>query len=107
MRTMFSGAIALVLALVAVDAAADNQPPTMPVVTLTAAATASVPNDRMYAWLRAEVDNADPARAAAEVNARDGQGACPGQGASRASMPRRRAIRRTRSPRRISLRAGA
>lgn len=70
---MFSGAIALVLALVAVDAAADNQPPTMPVVTLTAAATASVPNDRMYAWLRAEVDNADPVRAAAEVNARMGK----------------------------------
>ena len=50
--------------------AADPPPPTTPVVTLTASATASVANDRMYAWLRAEADNADPARAAAEVNAK-------------------------------------
>jgi predicted secreted protein len=45
-------------------------PPVTPIVTLTASATASVANDRMYAWLRAEADNADPARAAAEVNAK-------------------------------------
>jgi predicted secreted protein len=50
--------------------AADPPPPVTPVVTLTASATASVANDRMYAWLRAEADNADPARAAAEVNAK-------------------------------------
>ncbi|MEO8754154.1 MAG: SIMPL domain-containing protein [Casimicrobiaceae bacterium] len=48
--------------------AADPPPPVTPGVTLTASATASVPNDRMYAWLRVEVDNPDPARAAAEVN---------------------------------------
>lgn len=48
--------------------AADPPPPATPVVTLTASASASVPNDRMYAWLRVEVDNPDPARAAAEVN---------------------------------------
>ena len=41
-----------------------------PVVSLSASATASVPNDRVYAWLKAEVDNADPARAAADVNIR-------------------------------------
>ncbi|MEP7329665.1 MAG: SIMPL domain-containing protein [Betaproteobacteria bacterium] len=50
--------------------AADTPSPIMPLVSLNAAATASVPNDRVYAWLRAEVDNADPARAAAEVNTR-------------------------------------
>jgi predicted secreted protein len=32
-----------------------------------------VPNDRMFAWLRAEVDNADPVRAGADVNARIGK----------------------------------
>jgi predicted secreted protein len=51
-------------------ALAADPPPVTPVVTLTASATASVANDRMYAWLRAEADNADPARAAAEVNAK-------------------------------------
>lgn len=70
-----AAAVALGLALSAFTriAAADNQPPTMPVITLTAAATASVPNDKMYAWLRTEIDNVDPARAAAEVNARMGK----------------------------------
>jgi predicted secreted protein len=53
--------------------AADAAPPAMPVVTLTASTTTSVPNDRMYAWLRAEADNVDPARAAADVNARMGK----------------------------------
>ena len=68
----FPAAAVIALALLAFTgvAAADNQPPTMPVITLTATATASVPNDKMYAWLRAEYDNVDPARAAAEVNAR-------------------------------------
>lgn len=42
----------------------------VPIVSLSASATASVANDRVYAWLRAEVDHADPARAAADVNAR-------------------------------------
>ena len=41
-----------------------------PVVNVSASATASVANDRVYAWLRAEADNADPAKAAADVNAR-------------------------------------
>jgi predicted secreted protein len=41
-----------------------------PVVTLSATATASVPNDRMQASLRVEAENADPARAAADVNAK-------------------------------------
>jgi predicted secreted protein len=44
--------------------------PRPPSVTLSASATASVPNDRMHASLRAEVDNADPAAAANVVNTR-------------------------------------
>jgi len=50
--------------------APDRMPPRPPTVTLSAAATASIPNDRMHASLRAEADNADPAAAAAVVNAR-------------------------------------
>jgi predicted secreted protein len=50
--------------------AADPPPPVTPVVSVTASATANVANDRMYAWLRAEADNVDPARAAADVNAK-------------------------------------
>lgn len=73
MRFPAPAAIALALLAFTGAAAADNQPPTMPVITLTAAATATVPNDKMYAWLRAEYDNVDPARAAAEVNARMGK----------------------------------
>jgi len=53
--------------------AADPATPAGPAVSVTASATTSVANDRMFAWLRAEVDNADPARAAAEVNARIGK----------------------------------
>ena len=52
------------------SALADTPAPTTPVITLSAAATASVANDRMHAWLRAEADNVDPVRAAADVNAR-------------------------------------
>ena len=62
--------------------AADPPPPSTPVVTLTASATASVANDRMYAWLRAEADNADPARAAAEVNAKMAKALARAKGAA-------------------------
>jgi len=44
--------------------------PEAPSVTVTASATASVANDRMHAWLRSEIDNPDPAKAASEVNTR-------------------------------------
>jgi predicted secreted protein len=44
--------------------------PTMPAVTVTAAATASIANDRMHAWLRAEAEHVDAAAAASTVNAR-------------------------------------
>ncbi len=49
-----------------------NMPAPLPTVTLSASATASVANDRMLAWLRAESDNADPAAAANVVNTRMG-----------------------------------
>ena len=41
-----------------------------------------VANDRMYAWLRAEADNADPARAAAEVNAKMAKALARAKGAA-------------------------
>jgi predicted secreted protein len=47
--------------------------PTQPVVTVSAAATASVATDRVQAWLRAEAESADPAAAAREVNAAMGK----------------------------------
>jgi len=43
-------------------------PPEVPTVAVSASATASLPNDRVQAWLRAEADNANPASAAAQVN---------------------------------------
>jgi predicted secreted protein len=68
MKALTMTSLALLFAAMAhASLAADPSPP---IVTLTAAATASIPNDRMYAWLRSEADNADPARAAAEVNAK-------------------------------------
>jgi predicted secreted protein len=48
-------------------------PPRPPAVTLSASATASIPNDRMLAWVRAEADNPDAAAAAGVVNARMGK----------------------------------
>jgi predicted secreted protein len=61
------------LALAAPAFAADPPLSVVPAVTLSAAATQSVANDRMHGWLRAEADHPDPARAAAEVNARIGK----------------------------------
>lgn len=61
---------------VAFGAAAQTQtlieaaPTVQPIVTLTASAAASVANDRMHAFLRAEADSADPAQAASDVNTR-------------------------------------
>ena len=51
----------------------ETAPTPQPVLTVTATATSSVPNDRMHAWLRAEADSPDPAFAASEVNARIGR----------------------------------
>lgn len=64
-------AVALAAVAVATHAvAADPAAPATPIVTLSAAATVSVANDRMHAWLRSEADHADPVRAAADINAR-------------------------------------
>lgn len=62
--------VAASLTCVSAALAVDPPPPAVPTVSLSAAATAAVANDRMYAWLRAEADHADPVRAAADVNAR-------------------------------------
>jgi len=50
-----------------------NTPITQPVINVTASATSALPNDRMHAWLRVEVDNADPVAAANDVNTRMGK----------------------------------
>ena len=62
----------LMLARVAPAQSQPAPPPPVPpsAVTLSASATASVANDRMVAWLRAESDNADPVAAANTVNTR-------------------------------------
>jgi predicted secreted protein len=43
--------------------------PTQSSVTVSASATATIGNDRLQAWLRAEAENASPATAASQVNA--------------------------------------
>jgi predicted secreted protein len=53
--------------------AADNAPTPVPVLSISASATTSVANDRMFGSLRIEAENSDPARAAAEVNAKMGK----------------------------------
>jgi predicted secreted protein len=55
---------------VSAQALADVVPTPQPIVTVTASATSNVANDRMHAFLRAEVDNADATQAANDVNAR-------------------------------------
>ena len=62
--------------------AADPPTNASPTVSVSASATTSVANDRMYAWLRAEADNADPAKAAAEVNAKIGKAIARTKGTS-------------------------
>jgi predicted secreted protein len=57
-------------AAMAAPARADNAPTPQPVVTVTASANRSVPNDRMHAVLRAEAEDADAVKAAGAVNAR-------------------------------------
>ncbi|MEP6997870.1 MAG: SIMPL domain-containing protein, partial [Betaproteobacteria bacterium] len=43
--------------------------PAQPIVTVSASATATIGNDRLQAWLRAEAENPSPAAAASQVNA--------------------------------------
>ena len=42
--------------------------PPQPSVAVSASSTATVQNDRLQAWLRAEAENANPAAAASQVN---------------------------------------
>ncbi|MGE5090131.1 MAG: SIMPL domain-containing protein [Candidatus Levyibacteriota bacterium] len=76
-RMPFAPCVAFLAALVASGASAqtivDAAPTPQPIVTLSASATGSVANDRMHAYLRAEVDNADATAASNEVNARMGE----------------------------------
>ena len=67
--------LAVALLLIATSAGAqitryENAPSPQPVITVTASASATVVNDRMHATLRAEVEHADAAQAAREVNTR-------------------------------------
>ncbi len=67
-------AACLALALAAGASAADSvDRAPLPSVTVSASANASVSNDRLQASLRAEAENASPAAAASEVNARVGK----------------------------------
>ena len=61
---------ALLCAMLALPAQADNAPTPQPVITVSAGATRSVPNDRMRASLRAEAEDPDATKAANAVNAR-------------------------------------
>lgn len=70
MQATLSIALAAFMLAGAARAADAPSSANVPIVALSASAIASVANDRVYAWLRAEVDHADPARAAADVNAR-------------------------------------
>jgi len=74
-RTLFSAALAAlaVAALPRAVAQQANTPVTQPVINVTASATAPLPNDRMQAWLRVEVDNPDPVAAANDVNTKMGK----------------------------------
>jgi len=62
--------LAVATLCLAASAHGAEAPTPVPVISLSASATASVPNDRMYASLRVEAESTDPARAAAEVNAK-------------------------------------
>jgi len=64
---LFTGIVAMTV-LTTSAPAAEPPAPTVPIVTVSASATTSVANDRMFAWLRAEADHADPVKAAADVN---------------------------------------
>ncbi|HTS24089.1 MAG TPA: SIMPL domain-containing protein [Casimicrobiaceae bacterium] len=70
LRTALRRALPLFALLAASAAAQVPAPPALPPsVTVTSVATTTVPNDRMQAWLRAEVEDASPAAAASQTNA--------------------------------------
>ena len=76
MKSLFASvALAALVAVVAAPSGAQqsNLPVAQPVINVTASATSALPNDRMLAWLRVEIDNGDPTVAANEVNTRMGK----------------------------------
>jgi len=75
MKISIVGALAALVALFAAPSQAQqaNTPVTQPVINITASATAALPNDRMHAWLRVEIDNPDPVAAANDANTKMGK----------------------------------
>lgn len=72
LRIPRAAAMAALLALSATAGFASAQVPAVPmqpIVTVSASATATVSNDRLQAWLRAEAENPSAAAAASQVNA--------------------------------------
>ena len=69
-RTLVVVALAAGTALPAAVRAQEPGVPAQPIVAVNASATASVANDRMHAWLRAEAENVDPVAAGGAVNAK-------------------------------------
>ena len=80
MKRILIGPLALMALASAPAWAADPAAPAAPVVSVTASATTSVANDRMYAWLRAEADNAGSGARGRRSQRQDRQGdrACQG-----------------------------
>ena len=62
-------ALAMPCALAQTPMAQSPMVPMPPTVSVAATATATVANDRLQAWLRAEAENVSPAAAASQVNA--------------------------------------
>jgi len=56
-------------ALISLGACAQALSPAQPTVAVSASATATVPNDRMHAWMHGEAENASATVAANQVNA--------------------------------------
>ena len=74
-NSIAAAALGALLALLAASSQAQqaNAPVTQPVINVTASATSALPNDRMHAWLRVEVDQPDPVAAANDVNTKMGK----------------------------------
>jgi predicted secreted protein len=66
---LLAGLVAVVFASPTLAQPQPGVPALQPVVTVSASASATVATDRLQAWLRAEVESADPAAAASQVNA--------------------------------------
>ncbi len=86
MKPSLPGALAVLLVAVAAAGPVRGQPapaaPSGPVVTVNAAASSSVANDRVQAVLRAEAESADAAAAASQVNAAIAKGVARAKSAS-------------------------